>query len=278
MKFFDSHCHLQFEAFDGIRDEIVNNMIKNGSRLINVGSSIENSESGVLLTEKYTKVFISSVGVHPFHSLGFEIYKDNEEAHNTIIQYPQNLNKLVELANNSSVKAIGECGIDFSYFKDLEGGSIEKEEWKLKQIECFRFQIKLAKKLNLPLILHIRKEYMLALNILKEEEFEGKAVFHFFKGKMEDFKEILKNPNYFFGFSGVITYDSYMDEIIKEVPVDRMMIETDAPYVAPIPFRGELNRPEYVVKVAEKIALLKGLSLEEVLNISYQNALRFFGI
>jgi len=128
MKFFDSHCHLQFEAFDGIRDEIVNNMIKNGSRLINVGSSIENSESGVLLTEKYTKVFISSVGVHPFHSLGFEIYKDNEEAHNTIIQYPQNLNKLVELANNSSVKAIGECGIDFSYFKDLEGGSIEKEE------------------------------------------------------------------------------------------------------------------------------------------------------
>ena len=278
MKFFDSHCHLQFEAFDDVREEIVNEMIKNGSRTINVGSSIENSESGVLLAEKHPDTLISSVGVHPFHSLGFEIYKDKEEAHSMVIKYPQDLNKLKELAKNISVKAIGECGIDFSYFKDLEGGSVEKEEWKQKQIECFRFQIKLAKELNLPLILHIRKEYILSLNILKEEAFQGKAVFHFFKGKIEDFKEIIQNTNYFFGFSGVITYDEYMDEIIREIPLDRIMIETDAPYVAPIPFRGELNRPEYVIKVAEKIALVKEISLEEILDISYKNAVRFFEI
>lgn len=128
MKFFDSHCHLQFEAFDEVRIDIVNDMIKNGSRLVNVGSSIENSESGILLSEKYPDLFVSSVGVHPFHSLGFEIYEDKDEAHNLKIQYPQDLNKLKELAKNTIVKAIGECGIDFSYFKDLEGGSKELEE------------------------------------------------------------------------------------------------------------------------------------------------------
>lgn len=119
---------------------------------------------------------------------------------------------------------------------------------------------------------------MLALNILKEEGFNGKAVFHFFKGKKADFEEILKNTNYFFGFSGVVTYDESMNEIIREVPIDRIMIETDAPYVAPLPFRGELNKPEYVIKVAELIALLKGISVEEVLKITFDNAIKFFGI
>ena len=127
MKFFDSHCHLQFEAFDEIRDEIVNEMIKNGSKTINVGSSIENSESGVKLSEKYPDTLISSVGVHPFHSLGFEIYGDGAEDHNLKIQYPQDLEKLRELAKSDMVKAIGECGIDYSYFKDLEGGTNDKE-------------------------------------------------------------------------------------------------------------------------------------------------------
>jgi TatD DNase family protein len=136
----------------------------------------------------------------------------------------------------------------------------------------------LAKELNLPLILHIRKEYQLALNILKEMNFKGKAVFHFFKGKTADFEEILKNENYYFGFSGVITYDTSMDEIICEMPLDRMMIETDAPYVAPIPFRGELNRPEYVVKIAEKIAKLKGINIEQVLENTFENAIKFFNL
>jgi len=278
MKFFDSHCHLQFEAFDELREQIISEMQKNNSRTINVGSSIENSESGILLSEKHNDILISSVGVHPFHSLGFEIYEDKDESHNLKIKYPQDLNKLRKLAESSSVKAIGECGIDFSYFNHLKGGESDIEIWKQKQIDCFRFQIELAKELNLPLILHIRKEYQLALNILKEMNFKGKAVFHFFKGKTDDFEEILKNENYYFGFSGVITYDTSMDEIICEMPLDRMMIETDAPYVAPIPFRGELNRPEYVVKIAEKIAKLKGINIEQVLENTFENAIKFFNL
>ncbi len=278
MQFFDSHCHLQFEAFDGLRDQILSDMKKDNSRTINVGSSIENSESGVLLADKHNDILISSVGVHPFHSLGFEIYRDTDEAHNLKIQYPQDLNKLRKLAESSSVKAIGECGIDFSYFKDLKGEERDIEIWKQKQIECFSFQIGLAKELDLPLILHIRKEYQLALNILKESNFKGKAVFHFFKGKVDDFKEIIKNEKYLFGLSGVITYDTSRDEIIREVPMDRLIIETDAPYVAPIPFRGELNQPKYVIKIAEKIAKLKGISIEQVLETTFKNAMEFFNI
>jgi TatD DNase family protein len=119
---------------------------------------------------------------------------------------------------------------------------------------------------------------MLALDILNELQFKGKAVFHFFKGKYSDFEEILKNHNYFFGFSGIVTYDDTMDKIIQEVPLERLLIETDAPYVAPIPFRGELNQPKYVIKVAEKISRLKGMSIEDVLDITYNNTIDFFNI
>ena len=278
MKFFDSHCHLQFEAFDELREQIISEMQKNNSRTINVGSSIENSETGIKLAEKYSDVLISSVGVHPFHSLGFEIYEDKDESHNLKNIYPQNLNKLKELAKNPVVKAIGECGIDFSYFNHLKGSENDIINWKQKQIECFRFQIKLAKKLNLPLILHIRNEYKLALTILEEENFDGQAIFHFFKGNISEMEEILKSEKYFFGFSGVITYDDTMTEVIKMLPMSKIMIETDAPYVSPIPFKREINQPKYVVKVAEKIAEIKNNSINEILNATFENAIRFFGI
>ena len=273
MKFFDSHCHLQFDAFDGLRDKIVDEIIKNDSRVINVGSSIENSESGVLLSKKYPGNLFSSVGVHPFHSLGFEIYKDKEENVNET-KYPQDL-ELLRGMIGENVKAIGECGIDFSYLKDLEG---DKEGFKKMQIECFKFQIKLAQEFNLPLILHVRKEYVLALEILKEMGYMGKAVFHFFKGKYSDFEEIVKNENYFFGFSNVITYDDSMDKVILNIPLERLLVETDAPYVAPLCKKGEINEPKNVFYVAEKIGSVLGVDTKYILDISYNNANRFFGV
>jgi len=130
----------------------------------------------------------------------------------------------------------------------------------------------------LPLILHIRNEYKLALTILEEENFDGQAIFHFFKGNISEMEEILKNEKYFFGFSGVITYDDTMTEVIKMLPMSKIMIETDAPYVSPIPFKREINQPKYVVKVAEKIAEIKNNSINEILNATFENAIRFFGI
>jgi len=273
MKFFDSHCHLQFDAFNDSRDWIINELIDSNSKVINVGSSIENSRSGILLSEKYSNTLYSSVGVHPFHSLGFEIYKDKEESlYET--KYPQDLS-LLKTMINENVKAIGECGIDFSYLKDLTG---DKEDFKKRQIKCFKFQIQLAQEFNLPLILHIRKEYILALEILRELNFNYKAVFHFFKGKYSDFEEILKNENYFFSFSNVITYDNSMDKIVFDVPLDRLMIETDGPYVPPLCKKREVNEPKNVFYVAEKIGKIKNISSDEILNITYINATKFFNV
>ncbi|MDQ5882947.1 MAG: TatD DNase family protein, partial [Patescibacteria group bacterium] len=107
---------------------------------------------------------------------------------------------------------------------------------------------------------------------------QGQAVFHFFTGSLEDLKLILQNPQYLIGFSGVITYNNKLDGVIKNVPLDRLLIETDAPYVAPLPYRGQRNEPAYVVEVAKKIALLKNLSLEEVLEITFENTKRCFKI
>ncbi len=276
MRFFDSHCHLQFEAFDGLRENIINDMIKNESKAIIVGSSIESSKEGVLLSNKYMQCLYSSVGVHPVHSLGFEIYKDNSER-KTSVEYPQDLNKLNVLVSNN-VKAIGECGIDFSYLRDLNGDDEKINEWKEKQINCFKFQINLAKETNLPLILHIRKEYMMGLDILNQMDFKGKVLFHFFKGKYSDFEEILKYTNCYFSFSNIITYDTSMDKILKDMPLDRFMIETDAPYVSPIGKKGEINEPKNVFYVAEKISKVKDMCTEDVLNMSYNNAMKFFDI
>lgn len=278
MKFFDSHCHLQFDAFDQNREEIVSQLIESGSMVANVGSSIENSKSGIDLARKYPNVCVASVGVHPFHSLGFEIYKDNSEAKKYSVAYPQDLTLLETMASEKCVKAIGECGVDFSYLKDLNGDDNAVTEWKQKQIDCFKFQIDLAKRVGKPLILHIRKDYMLALDILNEMGYNGKAVFHFFKGKYDDFVEISKNDNYLFGFSNVVTYDDSMDKVIVDVPLDKLLIETDAPYVPPVSKRGEINEPKNVFYVAQKIASLKQISVEDVLKITYDNAVKFFGV
>lgn len=277
MRYFDSHCHLQFDIFDGKREQIINELIENNSKVINVGSSIENSELSINLSKKYSNNLYSSIGVHPFHSLGFEIYKDNEENKKNIT-YPQNLEHLESLVKNKEVKAIGECGVDFSYFKDLNGNDNDILNWKQTQIDCFKYQINLAQKYSLPLILHIRKEYILALEVLKEMQFDGKAVFHFFKGKHSDYKEISKNNNYYFGFSNVITYDDTMNKIIEEISLDKVLIETDAPYVSPLFKKEEINEPQNVIYVAEKIVKIKKVSIDNVLNITYNNAIKFFDI
>ena len=128
------------------------------------------------------------------------------------------------------------------------------------------------------MILHLRSLYKKALEILQEETFNSQLVFHFFTGSLEDLELILQNPNYFIGFSGVITYGNKLDEVIRGVPLERILIETDAPYVAPVPYRGKRNEPFYVKEVAKKIAEIKNLPLKEVEKTTFENALRFFRI
>lgn len=279
---FDSHTHLNLAAFDLDRDTIINRYLKEGIFLVNVGTCFQTSKKAIEIAEEYQNCW-ASVGLHPAHTFPAPLNQlDKNEFNNKdnlqdILKREEFDSKFEDLIqNNKKIVAIGECGLDYNYLKD---SSIEKqEEFKIMQEKEFRKQIKIAQKYDLPLILHLRDLYKEAFGILKENNYLGKAVFHFFTGSLEDLKLILQNPYYFIGFSGVITYGNKLDEVLKGIPLERILIETDAPYVAPVPYRGKRNEPLYVKEVARKIAEIKNLPLKEVEKQTFQNALRFFGI
>ena len=272
---FDSHTHLNLAAFDVDRDIILKKYLEEGISVINVGTCFETSQKAIAIAQKYSNCW-ASVGLHPAHTFPAPLNQlDTNEISGLVVEeFDSKFEDLIR--RSKKVVAIGECGLDYSYLKDLP---IEKqEEFKIMQEKEFSKQIKIAQKYNLPLILHLRDLYQEALKILKGNNYSGKAIFHFFTGSLEDLKFILQNPDYFVGFSGVITYDDKLDEVIKNVPMNKLLIETDAPYVAPIPYRGTRNEPKYVQEVAKKIAAIKNLPPKEVEKQTFQNALRFFSI
>ncbi|MGB9726643.1 MAG: TatD family hydrolase [Minisyncoccia bacterium] len=267
---FDSHTHLNLAAFDLDREELIKKYLKEGIFLINVGTCYETSLKAVKLAEKYDNCW-ASVGIHPSHTFPFR--KDDLE-----ISSPYSLEedfdeKFISLLNSKKVIAVGECGLDDSYLKDF---SKEKQkEYQEKEKKTFIKQIKIAKKKKLPIIFHIRDLYLEALDILEKEKFDGEGVFHFFTGSLKDAKAIL-NKGYYLGFSGVITYSDKLDEVIKYTPLDKILIETDAPYVAPVPYRGKRNEPKYVIEVIKKIAEIKKLNSSQIEEFTFNNAKKLF--
>ncbi len=274
--FFDSHTHLNLAAFDEDREEIIKKTLEQGVFMINVGTCYETSKKAVEIAQQYENCW-ATVGLHPSHTIPTKIDK-NELAINTNgnVSEAETFNEKFELLlKESKVIAIGECGLDYSYLKDFS----EKDRIKYKktQEEEFRKQIQIAKKYNLPLSLHIRDLYEKALIILEEEKYKGEAVFHFFTGNITQAQKILEK-GFYLGFSGIITYSETMNDIIKAVPLEKILIETDAPYVAPVPYRGDRNEPIYVKEVAKKIAEIKKLPLKEIEEATFNNALRLFRI
>lgn len=280
---FDSHCHLNLAAFETDREEIIKRMEQEKIFAINVGTCFETSKKAIKIAEDTSSCW-ASVGLHSAHTFPAP---PNQLDKNEINNFQDNLGNTLPaeefdskfedlIRRHKKVVAIGECGLDYSYFKEIS--SEEQEKCKELEEEEFRKQIKIAQKYNLPLILHLRDLYKEALGILKENNYSGKAVFHFFTGSLEESKSILQNPNFYLGFSGVITYGNKLDEVLKETPLERILIETDAPYVAPVPYRGKRNEPFYVKEVAQKIANIKDFPLEEIKRQTFQNALRFFEI
>ena len=280
---FDSHTHLNLAAFDLDRDTIIKRYLKEGVFLVNVGTCYQTSKKAVEIAEAYKNCW-ASVGLHPAHTFPVplnqldksEISSLDSDIQETLIveEFDSKFEDLIR--HNKKIVAIGECGLDYSYLKEVS--SEKQEKYKKLEEKEFRKQIRIAKEYNLPLILHLRSLYKKALEILQEETFNSQLVFHFFTGSLEDLELILQNPNYFIGFSGVITYGNKLDEVIRGVPLERILIETDAPYVAPVPYRGKRNEPFYVKEVAKKIAEIKNLPLKEVEKTTFENALRFFRI
>lgn len=250
--FVDSHCHLNFPDLVADLDLHLAQMEENKvTHALCVGVDLENFPQVLALAEEHDNLF-ASVGVHPSHDEGEE----------------PTLERLLELAQWKKVVAIGETGLDYYWHKD-------QPEW---QRERFRTHIRAAKQAGLPLIIHTRESAADTLRILREEgAAEVGGVMHCFTESWEVAEQALE-LGFYLSFSGVVTFKSAVElkEVAKKVPLDRLLIETDAPYLAPVPFRGKLNHPALVRHVAECLADLRGLPLHEVAAASTDNFFRLF--
>lgn len=250
MKYVDIHAHLNFPEYDGDRAEVIKRTADAGVGVINIGTDKKTSAEVVKLAEENENMW-AAVGAHPHDvetEFDYEFYKN--------------------LALHPRVVAIGECGLD--YFR------VTDEAVKLKQQELFKQQIKLAKEVGKTLMLHIRDSYDEVLKMLEQEK-AGRAHAHFFAGNWGTAQKFLARGDSL-SFTGVITFTHDYDEVVKNTPLDHLMAETDAPYVAPVPYRGGRNEPAYVIEVYKKIAELKGLPEEEVREALLGNVKRIFDI
>ena len=284
-KYIDIHTHVNFKAFDEDREAVIQRALDNNTWMINVGTQVDTSRSAVELAHKYTEGVYAIIGLHPIHTDAS--FHDEQELGGEGKEFTSrgeefNKDSYRELLKDPKVVALGECGLDY-YHLDVD--SIEKQK------RAFALQIELANEIGKPLMLHIRNNpknkevnaYKDSLELLKQyskvnpEKGGAKGDVHFFAGDWETAKSFL-DFGFTLSFTGVITFTHDYDEVIKNTPLDMIMSETDAPYVAPVPYRGKRNEPSYVKEVVKKIAEIKNLPEEEVANAIMANAKRLFKI
>ena len=282
----DIHTHVNFNAFRDDGHEVARRTLEAGIWMIMVGSQIDTSRRAVEYARQYEQGVYAAVGLHPIHLVELEVDREEIGAPQEVPARPpdwsvgqgfktrkEEFDEAIyrDLARDSKVVAIGECGLDYYRLRDTE-------DIKKKQTETFRKQIALAREVKKPLMIHCRNAYEDLLAILREEKAdEIGGDIHFFAGDWEIAKQFL-DFGFYLSFTGVITFANQYDEVIQKTPLDRIMIETDAPYVAPVPYRGKRNEPLYVEEVARRIAAIKGLSLEEVARTTSENAMRLFNL
>ena len=253
MKFIDTHAHLDFPQFKKDLEETITKAKENNvAKIINIGCSLERSQKALKIAENHKNIW-ASVGVHPSDIKDF-----NDDV----------LKEIYELAKKDKVVAIGEVGLD--YFR----GNDDKE----KQKKAFIAQIKIAQKLDKPLIIHTREAGKDLLEILNQEK-HNKIVINCFS-ETQEFADKALNRGYMLSFTGIITYPKADEvrQVVANTPLERIMIETDCPFLAPQAYRGNRNEPAYVVEVAKKIAEIKEIDLDKTAEITTRNAERFFGI
>jgi len=267
-QYIDIHSHVNFNAFDADREEVIKRALENDTWVINVGTQIDTSRKAIEIAEKYKEGVYAIVGLHPIHtSASFHDKHEFGEEGKEFTSRGEifDKEKYRELLQNPKVVGIGECGLD--YYR-LDSDSIEKQK------EAFIAQIELANEFNKPLMLHIRQAYQDALAILKEHT-KVKGNIHFFAGSLEEAKAFIE-LGFTLSFTGVITFTHDYDEVIKNIPLEMIMSETDAPYVAPVPYRGKRNEPVYVSEVVKRIAEIKNLPESEVAEAIISNARRVY--
>lgn len=249
IKHIDNHAHLNFPEFDADREEVIKRANENGVGIINVGVDLKSSKWAVELAEKNENMW-AIVGQHP---------TDTEEAFDA--------GAYRELLKSPKVVAIGECGLDYFHLKD-------DNKWVQKDL--FVRQIELAQEVGKPLMLHIRDAYEDAIEILKKYP-DVRGDVHFFAGSKEIAQQFI-DLGFTLSFTGVITFAKEYEELLKSLPLESILSETDCPFVAPVPYRGKRNEPAYVVEVVKKIAEIKDLSFEAVSSQLLANFKKLFGI
>lgn len=260
MSIFDSHCHPQFPQYDKDREEMLKRAKNAGVFMICVGTDLETSKQGIELTQKNENMW-ASVGLHP---------NDNLDEHFDISKYEI-------LLKEPKVVAMGEIGLDYYRTPDPKDQDFQKKR--------FEEQLDMAVKMNMPVILHSRdsgkgstgKVHEDMISILKNNSPSKFGVAHSFTGNIDDAKKYLE-PGFFLGFNGILTFTHQYDKVVKYVPLEKILLETDAPYLTPEPYRGQRNEPVYVIEVAKKIAELKNESLEKVIEITTKNCQNLFGL
>ena len=251
--YFDSHAHLNDPAFDPDRDEVVEKIqAAKVTGMLNIGCCHESSLDCIALAETYDWVW-AAIGTHPDTA---------DEVDESLIEVYR------EMCRHPRVKAIGEIGLDYHY------ETIPREVQK----KAFRLQMELAKELDMPVVVHEREAHGDAMEILYDFP-TVRGVFHCYSGSLEMAKELIKR-GWYVGFTGVVTFKNARKavEVAKWVPMERMLIETDCPFMAPEPHRGTRNDPSYVPLVAAKIAELRGIPVEEVAAATMENTKRLFHI
>ena len=261
MELFDSHSHYNDEKFDIDRDEIIKETLASGvSNFTVVGYNIDSSKKAIEIAKQYENIY-AIVGISPND---LDQINNENEINNAI----EDIEKIY-VDNKEKIVAIGEIGLDYYWNKD------NKEIQKKMFIE----QIKLANKYNLPIVIHTREAIMDTLEILKNNTVKQKGIFHCCPLNRELVKEAIK-LNFYISLSGVITFKNAknVEEIVKMIPSDKLLIETDSPYLAPEPVRGTRNNSINVKYVAEKIATITGKKVEEIAKETFQNTKRIFNI
>lgn len=256
--FIDTHCHLNFPQYDADRAMVIGNAKKAGvKKFINPGVNLYSSSQAIALAQKHPGVIFAAVGIHPYEA-----------------QHDQKTNNLYKLYNDykNYIVAIGECGLDYHQYKGET--ALGKKD---KQKRLFTEQVELALKHDIPVIFHCRDAFDDFFNVLNTLPSQPKGVIHCFSGGLQEVRQA-QERGFLIGIDGNLTYSKHLQSIIPHIPLSMMLLETDAPYLTPVPHRGTRNEPKYIPLIAKKVAELLKVSVTEVEEKTTQNAKLLFGI
>ncbi len=283
MKLIDTHCHVHFQAYKNDMDEVVKRTLDADIGMITVGTQSSTSKSAIKLAERYDGVW-ATIGLHPNHLHKQEFFDNdelppNEHVTSKIKTRSEKFDPKYyrELAEHPKVVAVGEFGLDYYRIPP----EVNREQMIDDQKASVRAQLQFASEIGKPVVVHCRDAHEDQFAILKEEIDRGglarRGVIHCFTGSAED-AERYHSIGFLVSITGIVTFAKDLQETVKKIPLEQVMVETDAPYISPVPHRGKRNEPAYVKFISEKIAELHDATIDRVAEISTNNAIELFGL